>query len=102
MASLAGFQAIASFMHQVHHECALCMQTLNEEHPPVPLEHCCHVFGKKWLEEWLDSNNAQRNKFPTCRALLFGEREVDQGIKPTRTQGRAVSTTNAIKFLKLL
>ncbi|KAF2034078.1 hypothetical protein EK21DRAFT_85872 [Setomelanomma holmii] len=58
-------------MHSVDNECALCYEDLGQEHPPVPLDNCQHVFGRQCLDAWMASDNAQRNKCPTCRAVLF-------------------------------
>jgi len=82
MAAPANEQAFLSALHPTDHECALCYEDFTEEHPPVVLDNCRHVFGKECLEKWVQSDNAQRNKCPTCRAILFGN---EQG-QPPRAQ----------------
>jgi hypothetical protein len=56
-------------------ECALCYEDLSQEHPPVLLDNCCHVFGQQCLDKWTASDNLHRDKCPTCRAVLFNDRE---------------------------
>ena len=52
--------------------CPICCEPFGEEHLPVSLDGCRHVFGAECLKAWVTSGQAAQNKCPTCRAVIFG------------------------------
>ncbi|KAF2828156.1 hypothetical protein CC86DRAFT_381104 [Ophiobolus disseminans] len=79
--------AFLASLRATNAECAICDEKFSDEHPPVPLRSCSHIFGKECIEKWAQSDNAQRNKCPTCRAVMFG-----QGNEPAQAAQQVQAT----------
>jgi hypothetical protein len=76
------------------HECPLCYEDFSETHLPVPLDNCRHVFCQNCLNEWVNSNNAQHDKCPTCRANLFNEPEQQARVPNPRPAATSIQPTH--------
>lgn len=53
------------------HECSLCYEDFSDEHPAVALPNCRHVYGQECIQKWMESDNAQHDKCPACRAPIL-------------------------------
>jgi hypothetical protein len=62
------------------HECSICTEDFSEEHPPVPLDNCRHIFCRDCLQHWRNSNNAQCNNCPECRAPIASEEDNNEDL----------------------
>ncbi|KAF2801228.1 hypothetical protein K505DRAFT_381009 [Melanomma pulvis-pyrius CBS 109.77] len=58
--------------------CSLCLEAYSEEHFPVRLPKCGHVYGDYCIVEWFESNHENANTCPLCRGLLFESEFVDE------------------------
>jgi hypothetical protein len=51
-------------------ECDICTEGFSDQHPPVPLDNCRHIFCKRCIESWMASENSNKDKCPECRTLI--------------------------------
>ncbi|KAH7406767.1 hypothetical protein DE146DRAFT_786572 [Phaeosphaeria sp. MPI-PUGE-AT-0046c] len=80
-------------------ECALCYDPFSSSHPAAALPNCRHVFGSPCIEKWTASDNAQHNRCPECRALIFNEAPQDESVcSPSRRLWMQCDTAGGCAF----
>lgn len=55
------------FPNNLEEDCAICLESFIEGHPIIRLE-CNHIFHKKCITSWFDTND--ENNCPLCRIII--------------------------------
>ncbi|KAF2252890.1 hypothetical protein BU26DRAFT_211120 [Trematosphaeria pertusa] len=57
--------------------CSLCLEKYGNDHVPVELPDCGHVFGDHCIIQWFETESENNNKCPLCRNELFEQEDFD-------------------------
>ncbi|KAF1923207.1 uncharacterized protein M421DRAFT_96253 [Didymella exigua CBS 183.55] len=69
----------------------ICCDSFSEEHYPICVDGCRHVFGVECLRSWVTSGRSDQNTCPNCRAAMF---EISQQL-PVRARSSVGATSDA-------
>ncbi|KAF2878383.1 hypothetical protein BDV95DRAFT_478624 [Massariosphaeria phaeospora] len=51
--------------------CSICYEKFDQDHGPVRLQGCGHIFGRKCILDWFNANRSNSNTCPLDRTVLF-------------------------------